>query len=490
MTAPDPIHHLAEAQHWQQALTTGEYRQSTLGGTLEDGGFIHCSTPQQVAGVLGRYYAAHDGDLVLLTIDPDRLAAPLRWDVANPATGEQFPHIYGPLNPDAVVATRVLHPPHAAAPQSITLRADGIELEVLSAGASVRRLRLGHDPATALDVVLGHADPQTYRFAGGYLGATIGRLANRLAGGSFTIDGETFNVPTNEGTTALHGGFNGFDRMPWHVTQRTDTRVRLTLTSPDGDNGFPGTVEVSVTYTVSPGQVRIDYTATTDRVTPFTITNHAYFNLDGEGSGTVDDHELEVTASAMVPINAANLPTGEIRPVEGTAFDLRVPRRVGEVLAADDEQLRRGERLSALGELASGIAHDFNNLLAGILGNTQLLLLDEVDLERQRMLRVVEQAAQDGATTVRRTELLPSSCSVTRPRRILAPSTHFAPTRLPRSPISPPRSGNGHEPGACSRAYLSGDKTPPDARRVGGRDTPRVRAHRRRAWREPDPGSR
>lgn len=345
MTAPDPIHHLAEAQHWQQALTTGEYRQSTLGGTLEDEGFIHCSTPQQVAGVLGRYYAAHDGDLVLLTIDPDRLAAPLRWDVANPATGEQFPHIYGPLNPDAVVATRVLHPPHAAAPQSITLRADGIELEVLSAGASVRRLRLGHDPATAVDVVLGHADPQTYRFAGGYLGATIGRLANRLAGGSLTIDGETFNVPTNEGTTALPGGFNGFDRMPWHVTQRTDTRVRLTLTSPDGDNGFPGTVEVSVTYTVSPGQVRIDYTATTDRVTPFTITNHAYFNLDGEGSGTVDDHELEVTAFAMVPINAANLPTGEIRPVEGTAFDLRVPRRVGEVLAADDEQLRRGKGL-------------------------------------------------------------------------------------------------------------------------------------------------
>jgi aldose 1-epimerase len=126
-------------------------------------------------------------------------------------------------------------------------------------------------------------------------------------------------VPTNEGTTALHGGFNGFDRMPWHVTQRTDTRVRLTLTSPDGDNGFPGTVEVSVTYTVSPGQVRIDYTATTDRVTPFNVTNHAYFNLDGEGSGAVDDHELELTASAMLPIDAANLPTGEIRPVEGTA---------------------------------------------------------------------------------------------------------------------------------------------------------------------------
>jgi aldose 1-epimerase len=345
VTAPDPIHHLAEARNWQQAQQAGEYRQSTLGRTLEDEGFIHCSTPQQVAGVLSRYYAAHEGDLVLLTIDLARLTAPLRWDVANPATGEQFPHIYGALNPDAVVATRVLHPPHAAAPQAITLRADGIELEVLAAGASVRRLRLGHDPATALDVVLGHADPQTYRFAGGYLGATIGRLANRLAGGSFAIGDETFHVPTNEGTTTLHGGFNGFDRMPWHVTQRTDTQVRLTLTSPDGDNGFPGTVEVRVSYTVSPGQVRIDYTATTGRATPFNITNHAYFNLDGEGSGTVDDHELELTASAMLPIDEVNLPTGEIRPVEGTAFDLREPRRVGDVLAADDEQLRRGKGL-------------------------------------------------------------------------------------------------------------------------------------------------
>lgn len=363
MTTSEPIHHLAEVQHWQQALTTGEYRQSTLGRTLADEAFIHCSTPRQVAGVLTRYYATHPDDLVLLTIDPDRLTSPLQWDVANPATGEQFPHIYGPLNPDAVVATRALRPPHAAAPQSITLRADGIELEVLSAGASVRRLRVGgtgDDTSQGVDIVLGHADPQTYRFAGGYLGATIGRLANRLAGGSFTIDGETFHVPTNEGTTTLHGGFNGFDRMPWHVTARTDTQVRLTLTSPDGDNGFPGTVDVSVTYTVSPGQVRIDYTATTDRATPFSITNHAYVNLDGEDSGTVDGHDLEVTASAMLPIDEANLPTGEIRPVEGTAFDLREPRRVGDVLAADDEQLRRGK----------GLDHTF--VLDGPTGETGL----------------------------------------------------------------------------------------------------------------------
>jgi aldose 1-epimerase len=344
MTTSQPIHHLAEAVHWQHALSTGEYRQSTLGRTLEDEGFIHCSTPRQVAGVLTRYYATHDGDLVLLTIDPDRVTSPLQWDVANPATGEQFPHIYGPLTPDAVVATRTLHAPHAAPPESITLRASGIELEVLTAGAAVRRLRVG-DAADAVDVVLGHADPQTYRFDGGYLGAIVGRVANRLSGGRFAVDGEHCSVPTNEGGNTLHGGFEGFDRMPWHVDEQTDTHVRLTLTSPDGDGGFPGRVDVTVTYAVAPGEVRIDYSATTDRPTPFNVTNHAYLNLDGEGSGPVDDHVLEVPASGFTVVDAALLPTGEVRPVDGTPFDLREPRRVGDVLAVDDEQLRHGKGL-------------------------------------------------------------------------------------------------------------------------------------------------
>jgi aldose 1-epimerase len=344
MTTSGPIHHLAEPAHWQQALSTGEYRQSTLGRTLEDEGFIHCSTPRQVAGVLTRYYDSYADDLVLLTIDPDRLPSPLRWDVANPATGEQFPHIYGPITPDAVVATRALHPPHAAPPESVTLRASGIELEVLTVGAAVRRLLVG-PPGDAVDVVLGHADPQTYRFAGGYLGAVVGRVANRLSGGRFAIDGVAYTVPTNEEGNTLHGGFEGFDRMPWRVDERTDSHVRLALTSPDGDGGFPGCVDVTVTYSVAPGEVRIDYTATTDRPTPFSITNHAYVNLDGEGSGPVDDHVLSVPASGFTPVDASLLPTGEVRPVEGTPFDLREPRRVGAVLAADDEQLRHGKGL-------------------------------------------------------------------------------------------------------------------------------------------------
>jgi len=104
--------HLAEVAHWQEALRTGEYRWSTLGRTLDQEGFIHCSTPEQVPGVLARYYAGYAGDLVLLTVDPARLAAPLRWDVVDTVTGERFPHVYGPITPDAVRTTRILHPPH------------------------------------------------------------------------------------------------------------------------------------------------------------------------------------------------------------------------------------------------------------------------------------------------------------------------------------------------------------------------------------------
>ena len=106
--------HLAEVAHWQEALGTGEYRWSTLGRTLEEEGFIHCSTPEQVPGVLSRYYASYAGDLVLLTVEPERLTAPLTWDVVNTVTGERFPHVYGPITPDAVTATQVLHPPHGA----------------------------------------------------------------------------------------------------------------------------------------------------------------------------------------------------------------------------------------------------------------------------------------------------------------------------------------------------------------------------------------
>jgi aldose 1-epimerase len=232
-----------------------------------------------------------------------------------------------------------------APPTSVELRADGILLEVLTAGAAVRRLEVPDHDERPVDIVLGHADTRTYVTGGGYLGATIGRFGNRIAGASFELDGERHVLSANEGPTTLHGGIDGFDHRPWSILEQDSTSVRLGLHSPDGDQGFPGALDVTVTYAVAPGRVRIDYTATSDRDTVVNLTNHSYFNLDGEGRGPVDDHELTLSCSVFTPTDALLIPTGEVRRVDGTPFDFRRPRRLGEALAHRDEQLDHGKGL-------------------------------------------------------------------------------------------------------------------------------------------------
>ena len=155
--------------------------------------------------------------------------------------------------------------PSPTAPTSVLLRSDGILLEVLTAGTAVRRLEVAGPDGAPVGLVLGHADPLTYVTDGGYLGATIGRLGNRIAGGRFDLDGQTHALSVNEGDTTLHGGLDGFDRRAWTVRRRDATSVSLGLHSPDGDQGFPGSLEVTVTYSVAPGVVSIDYVATADR---------------------------------------------------------------------------------------------------------------------------------------------------------------------------------------------------------------------------------
>lgn len=233
-------------------------------------------------------------------------------------------------------------------PTSIELTADGITLEVVTAGAAVRRVVLTDDDGP-VDVVLGFGDPAAYGTGRDYLGATIGRYGNRIRGGRFTLDGVAHQLATNENGNTLHGGTEGFDQRQWTVLEQYAGHVVLALHSADGDQGFPGALDVTVTISVTPASVRIDYRATTDRDTVVSLTNHAYVNLDGEGSGTIDDHELTVPADAFTVVDAALLPTGELRDVTGTPFDLRVPRRLGDVLASDDEQLRHG----------GGIDHNF-----------------------------------------------------------------------------------------------------------------------------------
>jgi aldose 1-epimerase len=230
-------------------------------------------------------------------------------------------------------------------PTSVELRAEGLLLEVLTAGAAVRRLEVTDDDGPPVGIVLGHADPRTYATDGGYLGATIGRFGNRIAGAAFDLDGETHALTANEGTTTLHGGADGFDRRAWTIVDRDDSGVTFALHSPDGDQGFPGALDVTVTYAVEAGRVRIDYTAVTDRDTVVNLTNHSYFNLDGEGSGPVDDHWLTLSASAFTPTDSLLIPTGEVRGVHGTPFDFRRSRRLGEALSHRDEQLTYGQGL-------------------------------------------------------------------------------------------------------------------------------------------------
>jgi aldose 1-epimerase len=254
--------------------------------------------------------------------------------------------------------------------QTIRLEADGLRLELLTSGASVRRLVLGEDE---VDVALGHADPATYVGGGGYLGATGGRAPTRLDSGRLELDGRVYELSTNQFGNTLHGGVRGFDAHEWELVETDDRRARFTLTSPDGDQGFPGRLDVDVTYEVAPGEVRIRYRAVTDAPTVVNLTNHTYLNLDGEGSGTVDDHLLEVPAGSYLPVREDLVPTGEVAPVAGTPFDLRSPTRVGDALGHDDEQLRR----------AGGLDHCF------VLGGSGLRPAARLEGRSGRVLEVL-----------------------------------------------------------------------------------------------------
>jgi aldose 1-epimerase len=261
------------------------------------------------------------------------------------------------------------------APTSVELAADGILLEVVTAGAAVRRVVVTDDDRP-VDVALGFADPTAYGTGVDYLGATIGRYGNRIAGARFTLDGVEHALVANDNGNALHGGLEGFDRREWAVVEQDDRHVRLALHSADGDQGFPGALDVTVTYSVEPGLVRIAYTATTDRDTVVSLTNHAYFNLDGEASGPVDDHELTVSADAFTVAGAALLPTGELRDVTGTPFDFRTPTRLGDALAHDDDQLALGGGIDHnLVVRGSGLRHVAT--LRGTSGRTLVVESDQ-----------------------------------------------------------------------------------------------------------------
>jgi aldose 1-epimerase len=227
----------------------------------------------------------------------------------------------------------------------------GVTMEVTNYGGIITSLRVPGRAGIREDVVLGFDSlsaytSDSYRAANPYFGALVGRYANRIAGGTFAIDGRTYTLETNNGPNHLHGGEEGFDRVVWDAESfREGDRVGVVLrhTSPDGHGGYPGRLDVRVTYTLTPDDaLAIDYHATTTKATPVNLTQHSYFNLDGDGDGPILDHELTIDADRFTPVDSTLIPTGELRPVAGTPFDFREPTPIGARIDADNRQLEYG----------------------------------------------------------------------------------------------------------------------------------------------------
>ncbi len=229
----------------------------------------------------------------------------------------------------------------------------GMEVRAITYGGIITHLLVPDRGGNMGDVVLGFdslepylSGVEPYLDGSPYFGSIIGRYGNRIANGRFTLDGRTYQLATNDGPNHLHGGVRGFDKVVWGAEpfQRdSEVGVVFTYLSPDGEEGYPGNLDVRVTYTLTDdNQLIVDYHATSDRATPVNLTQHSYFNLAGHDSGDILDHELMIAAGAFTPVNSTLIPTGEIRSVAGTPFDFRTSTPIGARIDADDQQIRYG----------------------------------------------------------------------------------------------------------------------------------------------------
>ena len=222
-----------------------------------------------------------------------------------------------------------------------TLKSRTLEVRITNYGGRIVSIKVPDRTGKVADVVAGFDALDGYLGKNPYFGATIGRYGNRIAHGTFSLDGRMFTLAKNNGENSLHGGLQGFDKRLWKAQLKGDSLV-LEYLSKDGEEGYPGNLNVTVTFTVQNGDLRIDYAAKTDQATVVNLTNHSYFNLTGPPSRDVLDHEVTIAADTFTPTDKGLIPTGEIRRVEGTAFDFRTSHRIGERIAAKDDQLEFG----------------------------------------------------------------------------------------------------------------------------------------------------
>lgn len=227
----------------------------------------------------------------------------------------------------------------------LTLRdGSGMTAQVSTLGASLHSLEVPDRDGRYADVVLADRTLAATLAKPQYFGTTVGRVANRIARGKFTLDGREYQAPLNDGPNSLHGGTAGFDKVVWQVVDSAPDRVALRHVSPAGDQGYPGTLTVTATYALEgDGRLVIEYRATTDAPTLVNLSNHAYWNLSGEGSGSAMEHELTIVADEYTPVDETLIPTGQFVPVAGTVFDFRKPKAIGRDLRDGSEpQLLRG----------------------------------------------------------------------------------------------------------------------------------------------------
>ena len=225
--------------------------------------------------------------------------------------------------------------------------AKGVEVRAITYGGIIQSWKVPDKAGKLADVVLGFDTIDGYQTDHPFFGAIIGRYGNRIGNAQFSLDGRTYKLAANNGPNNLHGGAKGFDKQLWTgeiVKSDRGQAVAFSRTSPDGEEGFPGTLKVRVTYILTDQNgLIVEYEASTDKATPVNLTQHSYFNLAGEGSGTILDHQLMINADRYTPVNDTLIPTGELAPVAGTAFDFRKPTRIGDRIDQPDVQLKNGK---------------------------------------------------------------------------------------------------------------------------------------------------
>ena len=258
----------------------------------------------------------------------------------------------------------------------------GMEVSLTNFGATIVSLRVPDAAGKSADVVLGFDTLEGYKTGKAYFGATVGRYANRIAGGKFPLDGKTYNLPKNNGENTLHGGTIGFDKRVWkarEIAEKGGAAVEMSYLSPDGEEGFPANLSVKVIFTLPAdrNEMKIDYSATTDKDTVLNLSNHSYFNLAGEGNGDILDHVLTLHAKKFTPVDSALIPTGELREVAGTPMDFTNATAIGKRIGDNYEQLVLGR------------GYDHNWVLAASGGKGLTLAAEAYDTKSGRKLEVL-----------------------------------------------------------------------------------------------------